>query len=310
MALAHAGHAGCGLGSAMNWVWIAAGITGILVLLTLLYWQLIIAEGTYLGPRTVAWTYDLVARRYDAIKRFNPQNESWFVAAPLLRALSDVQDPVILDVATGTGRLPLALLRDGFGGQIVGLDLSQGMLEQARRKLEGYRDQAYLLRQDADYLPFEDCVFDAVTCLESLEFMSRPAKTLSEMVRTLAPGGTLMLTNRVGREARLLPGRSTPRTQFEQLLFDHGLTQIQIRPWQSNYDLALAQKPGDRAPRAREPIVPASLVCCPSCHRQLEPNSPSHPERTGPSCPACGKTYAHRGGILQLADAQAERHDH
>ena len=133
----------------MSWWGIGLVAAGVAVVAALVYWQMVIAEGAYLGARVVAWTYDLVSSRYDAIKQFKPQNESWFVAAPLLRELIGIERPLVLDVATGTGRLPLALLRERFRGQIVGLDLSRGMLRQARRKLAAYGDQVSLLWHDA-----------------------------------------------------------------------------------------------------------------------------------------------------------------
>ena len=112
-----------------------------------------------------------------------------------------VDRPLLLDVATGTGRVPLALLRNRFaatGGRIVGLDLSWGMLRQARAKLQDYDRWVDLVWQDASHLPFDDGTFDAVTCMEALEFLPRPREALAEMVRVLAPGGLLAVTNRVG----------------------------------------------------------------------------------------------------------------
>ena len=265
------------------------------MLAALAYWQLIIAEGAYLGARVVAWTYDLVAGRYDAIKRFEPRYESWFVAGPLLEALVGVERPQVLDVATGTGRLPLALLRERFRGQIVGLDLSRGMLRQAWRKLRPHSDQVTLLWQDASHLPFDDGAFDAVTCMESLEFMPRPLEVLSEMVRVLASGGVLLLTNRVGREAHLLPGRAIPRSAFERVLADQGLTAIEVQRWQSNYDLALARKPGPRVSRVDGGMDLAALVRCPAC------GGPLLREGTGLSCPSCSRTYPIREGMVFLA---------
>jgi ubiquinone/menaquinone biosynthesis C-methylase UbiE len=279
----------------MTWLWVVLGVV-VVALVAVAYWQFIIAEGTYLGPRVVAWTYDLVAGRYDAIKRFEPRYESWFVASPLLDALKGVERPQVLDVATGTGRLPLALLRERFQGQIVGLDLSQGMLRQAWRKLRPHGDQVKLLWQDASHLPFGNCVFDAVTCMESLEFMPQPLEVLSEMVRVLAPGGVLLLTNRVGHEARLLPGRAIPRPSFEQVLASQGLTAIEVRRWQTNYDLALARKPGPRVSRADGGTDLASLVRCPCCGGALQRGGP------GLSCPSCAQTYPIREGVVFLAE--------
>jgi ubiquinone/menaquinone biosynthesis C-methylase UbiE/uncharacterized protein YbaR (Trm112 family) len=277
---------------------IGAAAAGVVILGSLAYWQLIVAEGAYLGPRVVATTYDWVARRYDAIKQFRPGDESWFVAAPLLRELATIERPLILDVATGTGRLPLALLREHFAGQLIGLDLSRGMLRQAWAKLRLYGPQVSLVWQDAGRLPFDDDTFAAVTCLESLEFLPRPRQALAEMVRVLAPGGVLFVTNRVGREAWLLPGRAIPRPEFEQIL--RGLLRdVDVRPWQLAYDLALARKAGSRPsdghPGAYDEPDLASLVRCPACGRPLEAGVASL------SCPACLRVYAIREGILHLA---------
>lgn len=283
----------------MTWLWLALGLGAAAAMVTLLYWLFVIAEGTYLGPRVVAWTYDLVATRYDAIKQFKPRDESWFVAGPLLQGLAGVGRPLVLDVATGTGRLPLALFRDRFAGHVVGLDLSLGMLQQARARLRDYEAQISLVWQDASHLPFEDGTFDAVACLESLEFMSRPLEVMAEMVRVLAPGGVLMLSNRVGYEARLLPGRALPRPAFKQALEEHGLRQVEVRTWQVNYDLALARKPGERRPGHPQggSARPAPLRC-PACSGALVRG----PGRL--SCPACGRAHEVREGIVYLASSK------
>ncbi len=284
----------------MTVLWIVVAVAGTLGLAGLAYWQFIVAEGTYLGPRVVALMYDWVSRRYDAVKQFVPEDERWFVAGPLYGGLGGMKNPLLLDVATGTGRLPWALLRNHFSGQrfdgqIIGLDLSQGMLLQARSKLRFYDDQVSLICQDASRLPFDDETFDAVTCLESLEFFPRPVDALAEMVRVLAPQGVLFLSNRVGREARLLPGRAIPRARLAPVLADLGLEEVRVRPWQVSYDLAIARKPGSRDTSGRGWVSPTELLRCPHCCGRL---------RGGPttfSCPACDRTYPIREGIVWLA---------
>ena len=275
--------------------WLVAGLAVVISLAALFYWLFVIAEGTYLGPRVVAWTYDLVAGRYDAIKQFNVRDENWFVAAPLLQGLAGIEQPRVLDVGTGTGRLPLALFRNRFRGHVVGLDLSLGMLRQARSRLGAWAEQVSLLWQDASHLPFDDETFDAVVSLEALEFMTRPLEVLTEMVRVLAPGGVLMLTNRVGAEARLLPGRALSRPAFRQTLVGHGLHPVTVQVWQVNYDLALARKPG---PRREENADPAALIRCPGCGGKLVRRAGSL------SCPACGQVHEIRQGIVLLARAR------
>lgn len=279
----------------MTGLWVALAVAGVVVLIALAYWQLIIAEGAYLGPRVVAWTYDLVARRYDVIKRFSPRDESWFVAGPLLRDLVGVRCPWVLDVATGTGRLPLALLRERFHGQIIGLDLSRGMLRQAHSKLKPYGERVHLVWQDASHLPFNDSVFDAVTCLESLEFLPHPFEALAEMVRVLAPGGVLLLTNRVGSESRLLPGRAIPRPLFEQALTALPLWGVEIRPWQVSYDLAKAYKQGHWGKVGRSDVDLVSLLRCPGCGGGLQQDTARL------LCPVCVVAYPIRDGVVCLA---------
>lgn len=287
----------------MIWLWIGLGI---ICLVALAYWQLIIAEGTYLGSRVVAWTYDLVASRYDGIKKFVAEDERWFVAQPILMALWGVESPLLLDVATGTGRLPLALLRAHFQGCIVGLDVSRGMLRQARAKLQPYGEQVSLVWQDAGTLPFADGTFDAVSCLESLEFMSHPLEVLAELVRVLAPGGVLFVTNRVGREARFLPGRAFPRNAFREALAGQPLEQIEVRAWQVQYDRAIARKQGSPSVDGQGVVARvsdcgqgmierlAALVWCPSCGGRLVGGVARL------SCAACERAYPIREGILHL----------
>jgi SAM-dependent methyltransferase len=211
-----------------------------------------------------------------------------------------VEHPLVLDVATGTGRLPLALLRERFRGQIVALDLSRGMLRQAKRKLAAYSDQVSLLWQDASCLPFSDGTFDAVTCLESLEFMPDPRASLGEMVRVLAPGGVLFVTNRVGHEARLLPGRAIPRPEFERVLAGQPLSDFRVQRWQVNYDQAFARKKGKRIVGARQGTGLASLLRCPACGGGMQRGGMAY------SCRDCRAAYPIREGMVLLA-GQDER---
>jgi ubiquinone/menaquinone biosynthesis C-methylase UbiE len=183
--------------------WILVGLLFAVALGLLLYWLLVITEGVFLGRRLVVWMYDLTAHRYDGIKQFDPDTESFFVIRPLLSSLADRPVPVVLDVATGTGRVPLFLLEEAtFNGRVIGLDASARMLAFARAKLRGYSHRVSLVQQTAADLPFADNTFDAVTCLESLEFFPDDSAALQEMFRVLRPGGAIMTTRRRGWEAK------------------------------------------------------------------------------------------------------------
>ncbi len=259
------------------------------------YWLLVTTEGAYLGPRAVAFLYDRGAGSYDHVKGFDAVDDAWDLALPLKRALDGVRRPLILDVGTGTGRVPLALLRDlDFEGRIVGLDLSLKMLKEARRKTAGHEDQVMLLWKDALALPFPDNSFDVVSCVEALEFMADPRVVVEEMARVLRPGGTLLATNRIGLDALLMPGRTFSDGQLRRLVSSLGLTSVEIKTWQTYYDLVWARKGGQLSPREGN-ADPQDMLCCPRC---LEPSLIA--VRAALSCQSCGLRYPIDKGIICL----------
>jgi ubiquinone/menaquinone biosynthesis C-methylase UbiE len=263
-----------------------------------LYWTLVISEGAYFGARFVAWLYDLSARRYDRIKEFDDEEEDWYVGLPLWRTIQSVQRPLVLDVATGTGRLPLALLRrPQFEGRIVALDLSRKMLRQAHAKLAPFGDRVTLLRQDAMHLPFPNEIFDAVTCLEALEFVPDPTRALNEMLRVLRPGGALLTTNRVGWEAKLLPGKAFSPGRLRAILNDLPLQTVEVRRWQVFYRQVWARKRGRIPADGNGGLGLSDILCCPHCAAAFLQETAAAWQ-----CPACRATYPVQDGVLSLAD--------
>lgn len=221
----------------------------LLALAALLYWQLGIAEGAYLGRRVVVWLYDRFAPRYEAIKAYDPAWERQTLAEPVVAFLARrpaderARAPLALDVATGTGRFALALLgHEGFTGQVTALDLSARMLDIARGKLAPYGDRAILRRADAEMLEDANGAFDVVACLEALEFLPHPSKALAELIRVCRPGGLLVLTNRIGPDAWKMPGRTQSTPAFIRRLADHGLIRARSVTWLVDYDLIFAEK--------------------------------------------------------------------
>jgi demethylmenaquinone methyltransferase/2-methoxy-6-polyprenyl-1,4-benzoquinol methylase len=99
----------------------------------------------------------------------------------------------ILDVATGTGDLALALRGAGAAG-VVGLDFSAGMLEEAIRKdtIAAREGRIAWVEGDVMSLPFHDESFDAVTVAFGLRNMPSYRAALHEMARVLLPAGTLI----------------------------------------------------------------------------------------------------------------------
>jgi demethylmenaquinone methyltransferase/2-methoxy-6-polyprenyl-1,4-benzoquinol methylase len=92
-----------------------------------------------------------------------------------------------LDVATGTGDLAIALARRG--GDVVGSDFSEGMLERARAKSAAVRwEQANALA-----LPYPDDAFDAATVGFGARNFSDLPRGLAEMTRVVRPGGRVVI---------------------------------------------------------------------------------------------------------------------
>jgi ubiquinone/menaquinone biosynthesis C-methylase UbiE len=234
----------------MTWLWI---VIGLVLLGGLLYWLLVTTEGVFLGQRMVVWLYDITAHKYDRIKEFDDDAERFFVIRPLRHHLRRIPNSLILDVATGTGRVPHYLLDEvDFHGRIVGLDPARKMLDLAAAKLSGYRGRVMLVQQTAVPLPFADATFNAVTCLESLEFFPSDTAALQEMVRVLKPGGVLFVTRRQGRDARFFLNRYRSQAQFEAFLTQLGLVEVNSQPWQFDYDQVFGKKAvAQKSPESR-----------------------------------------------------------
>ena len=275
------------------WIWLVG--LGLAILSALIYWAFVVTEGAYLGSQVVAWTYDLTAQRYDQIKQFRPQDDEWLLAGPMLRELRQVNAPLILDVATGTGRMPLALLSHPlFRGYVVGLDLSLKMLERAQEKLGEHIGRYSLVWGNAQNLVCADESFDAVCCLEALEFMPAPRGVLQEMCRVLRPGGVLLTTNRINWEGKLMPGKAFTDKEIGDTLGEIGLTDVDIRPWQVYYDLIWARKAGSPSGLRRGTREVASILRCPSCQ-----HSPLTWERERYRCLDCGETLPLEDNIIR-----------
>jgi ubiquinone/menaquinone biosynthesis C-methylase UbiE len=226
-----------------GWLLALAALGGLALLGAGLYWELIVAEGAHLGPRVVIWLYDLVARRYERIKKFQRDLDDNYLGWPLAVTLAEVEAPRVLDVAAGTGRGARSLLRQiAFDGAIINVELAARMLAEGRRQTTLWPGRTAWVRGPADRLPFSAATFDVVMCLEALEFFPDARTALAECVRVLRPGGWLVVTNRVGLSAPLIVGKTFSRAAFRRLLEQLPLEAVRVEPWQVEYDLARGRK--------------------------------------------------------------------
>lgn len=278
---------------------VSIGLVGLI-----LWWLFNTTEGVYLGRRVVIWLYDRYAHRYDRTKEFETAYETAYLGRPLLQAL-DTPNALILDVATGTGRLPATLFqRPAFTGKIVAVDLSRQMLARAAEKLqyELHANRAYLLHCPADHLPFPDHTFEAVTILEALEFMPSPEAVLREIHRVTRPGGVVLMSNRQGREAKLLPGKTMTNERFEHYLTETlGFEFVEIQRWQVGYALVWAFKAGDSSPAIAKPL--GEIWRCPACDQTA-----LTPQTNQWVCENCGQIIlVGSDGVIELFSAKVDR---
>ena len=103
----------------------------------------------------------------------------------------------ILEVGVGTG---LSLADYGRGTRIVGIDISEPMLDKARKRVETQRltHVEALEVMDAEYLTVPDSSFDVVVAQYVVTAIPNPERALDEFVRVVRPGGEIILTTRIG----------------------------------------------------------------------------------------------------------------
>ena len=140
--------------------------------------------------------FDRIVPRYDLVNRLmtGGRDVAWrrLAVREALRGRNPAEVK-ILDVATGTGDLALAL-RDAGAFDVVGLDFSAAMLDEASRKDAAAASGRRIawVAADAMTLPFPDESFDAVTVGFGLRNMPSYPGALREMARVLVPAGTLV----------------------------------------------------------------------------------------------------------------------
>jgi len=153
-------------------------------------------EGSALPKKKqVAEMFDNIAHRYDFLNRFLSAgiDIQWRRAA--LRQLSSIHPKVILDVATGTADVAIMAARKLAPEKVIGIDISDGMLELGRKKVnsEHLGNIIELQNGDSETINFLDNTFDAVTVAFGVRNFENLEKGLSEIKRVLKPGGKLVV---------------------------------------------------------------------------------------------------------------------
>ena len=143
----------------------------------------------------VARMFDQIAFRYDFINRFLSGGIDRYWRRRAIRELKPLQPKQVLDVATGTGDVPILLHRLLKPDKVTGIDISEGMLELGRRKIAKLllNGRIELLYGDSEAINFPDASFDAVTVAFGVRNFEHLRSGLQEMLRVLKPGGRLVV---------------------------------------------------------------------------------------------------------------------
>ena len=140
--------------------------------------------------------FDNIAPTYDKLNHIMSLNIDRVWRRRVMRIVRRAKAHKIMDVATGTGDLAIAMAKRVDRTQILGVDLSEEMLAVARRKVEkqGLEERIMLAKGDAENLDMVSTEsIDAATVAFGVRNFENIERGLSEIYRTLKPGGKLVV---------------------------------------------------------------------------------------------------------------------
>jgi len=138
--------------------------------------------------------FDDISPKYDFLNHFLSFGIDHLWRRRLVRILASKRPSAVLDVATGTGDLAIALAAVK-PQKIVGIDISEKMLKIGRVKVEekGLGEMITLRTADAEKIPYSDNSFNAITVAFGVRNYENLETGLREMQRVLRPGGVMLI---------------------------------------------------------------------------------------------------------------------
>jgi demethylmenaquinone methyltransferase/2-methoxy-6-polyprenyl-1,4-benzoquinol methylase len=138
--------------------------------------------------------FNNISPKYDLLNHLLSANIDKLWRKNAVDMLKPYKPGLILDIATGTGDFAIAATRIQ-GTKIVGIDISEGMLEVGRKKIEKKKltDKIELIKADSENLPFVNDNFDAAIVGFGVRNFETLKKGLAEIKRVLKPGGVFYI---------------------------------------------------------------------------------------------------------------------
>ena len=169
----------------------------------------------------IAAMFDRISPKYDVLNHLLSFNRDKAWRRKTAKAVTQSHPKTILDLATGTADLAIALAKRNPESFIIGMDISEKMLEIGRRKVakEGLGSQIELRNGDAASLPFGDNAFDAVTVAFGVRNFEDLDRGITEIHRVLKPNGKAFILEFSMPE-------KFPIKQLYRLYFKHLLPRI------------------------------------------------------------------------------------
>jgi demethylmenaquinone methyltransferase/2-methoxy-6-polyprenyl-1,4-benzoquinol methylase len=143
----------------------------------------------------VADMFNDIAYRYDFLNRFLSAGIDVGWRKKAIKELKSITPKTVLDVATGTADVALLTEQILKPTEIVGIDISDGMLSFGREKIKakGLEHTITLLNGDSEHIRFNNDYFDAITVAFGVRNFQDLSKGLREMYRVLKPGGKVVI---------------------------------------------------------------------------------------------------------------------
>mgnify|MGYP005653029097 CR=1 FL=1 len=139
--------------------------------------------------------FDTISENYDGLNRVISFGTDIKWRKKVLATIIEHHPESILDIATGTGDLAIKFAEKTSATKIIGLDLSEGMLSIARKKVAD-TELKYIIefiKGDSEALPFNNNMFDAITVSFGIRNFENLEKGLSEILRVIKPNGLFII---------------------------------------------------------------------------------------------------------------------